>query len=49
MDSMLVYALSLFAMLPDKEQDEIIALMLSLPSLQQASSDQTATAEEKHL
>ena len=34
MDNALLFALSLFDILPDKDKDEIIALMLSLPSLQ---------------
>ena len=49
MDSLLMYALSLFALLPDKDQDEIITLMLSSPSLQLSSSGQTETVSEIHL
>lgn len=35
------YALSLFGVLPDKDKDEIIALMLSFVSQQGPSSVQT--------
>lgn len=35
------YALSLFGVLPDKDKDEIIALMLSYVSQQESASAQT--------
>ena len=41
MDYSLLYALSLFALLTDKDKDEIMSLMLSFPSLQEDASVQT--------
>lgn len=41
MDRSLNYALSLFGALPDRDKEQIIALMLSFLSLQEPSSAQT--------
>lgn len=40
MDTALLYALTLFSLLPDQDKDDLINLMLSLPSLRESVSDQ---------
>ena len=40
MDTALLYAMTLFSILPDSDKDDLIDLMLSLPSLQESVSDQ---------
>ena len=40
MDNRLLYALSLFDILSDKDKDEVISLMLSFPVRQESVSDQ---------